>query len=206
MPLCLRCSAPGLVTVSFRRVQILRRSGVLRCVCPMGGACWFCVPTGSKVSWWPRCRPLVANPSFCEASTGYLGRRAKESSIVGWRKSRSHWMRTSRDPMAIASPSFRPIRERGRTRAPSWSAPLDERAWRPGPGVLGSARVDGDGMEPPPESAFRLCLSISCWHPDNRCPGAPEATVELVGVRGGRREARTRGARSASWVVPARPG
>src|SRR5690349_20541859 len=44
-----------------------------------------------------------------------------------------------------------PIRERGRTRASRWSAPLDERPRRPGPGVLGSARDVGDGVAAIPE-------------------------------------------------------
>ncbi len=45
----------------------------------------------------------------------------------------------------------------------------------------------------------------TCGHPDNRRAGVPEAKAEAAGVRGGRRETRSRGARPASCVVPAAP-
>jgi hypothetical protein len=42
--------------------------------------------------------------------------------------------------------------------------------------------------------------------PTTGASGAPEVQTELVGVRGGSRGDRTRGARPASWVDPTRPG
>jgi hypothetical protein len=42
--------------------------------------------------------------------------------------------------------------------------------------------------------------------PTTGVAGAPEATAEPAGVSGGRRETRTRDARSANWVVAAGPG
>ena len=51
--------------------------------------------------------------------------------------------------------------------------------------------------------AMSVTLREAHRHPDNRRGESPEARAEPAGVRGGRRERRTRDARSASWVVPA---
>jgi hypothetical protein len=75
----------------------------------------------------------------------------------------------------IRSPSAHPPGERARPCGSNWSAPLDERLGRAGPGLLGFAWADGDRMNRLPTPATG---DISACPPSILEPEVPAGGIE----------------------------